>query len=52
MVIIKNNFGKQINYDLSHDQEQQYEIRFRQIMENEINGNSFKWWNEASRRAR
>jgi hypothetical protein len=48
----KEQFWKTINYDLSHDQVQKYEIRLRQIMENEVNGRTFKWWNEASRRAR
>jgi gluconate kinase len=29
-----------------------YEIKLREIMENEILGSKFKWWNEASRSAR
>jgi hypothetical protein len=48
----KEQFWKAILYDISNNQEQLYEIRLRQIMEFEVNGTKFKWWNEASRRAR
>jgi hypothetical protein len=48
----KEQFWKAIQYDVANNQEQLYEIRLRQIMEFEINGEKFKWWNEASRRAR
>jgi hypothetical protein len=48
----KEQFWKAIQYDVANDQEQLYEIRLRQIMEYEICGERFKWWNEASRRAR
>jgi hypothetical protein len=48
----KEQFWKAILYDISNNQEQLYEIRLRQIMEFEVNGTKFKWWNEASRRTR
>jgi hypothetical protein len=48
----KEQFWKTIQYDISNNQEQKFEIRLRQIMEYEIRGEKFKWWNEASRRAR
>jgi hypothetical protein len=48
----KEHFWKAILYDISNNQEQMYEIRLPQIIEIGVNGNKFKWWNEASRRAR
>jgi hypothetical protein len=48
----KEQFWKAILYEISNNQEQLYKIRLRQIMEFEINEGKFKWWNEASRRAR
>jgi hypothetical protein len=48
----KEQFRKAILYDISNNQEQLYEIRLPQIMEFELDGTKFKWWNEASRRAR
>jgi hypothetical protein len=48
----KKQFWTAILYDISNNQEQLYEISIRQIKEFEVNGTKFKWWNEASRRAR
>jgi hypothetical protein len=48
----KEQFWQAIQYDISHNQEQLYKIRLRQIMEFEVMGVKFKWWNEKSRKAR
>jgi hypothetical protein len=48
----KKQLWKAIQYDVANSQENLYEIRLRQIIEFEICGEKFKWWNEASRRAR
>jgi hypothetical protein len=39
-----------ILYDINNNRENQYEIRLRKIMEYEIRGQTFKWWNENSRK--
>jgi hypothetical protein len=48
----KEQFCGALLFDISNNRKNQYEIRLREIMELEIRGRTFKWWNEKSRKAR
>jgi hypothetical protein len=48
----KEQFWEAILFDIHNNKENQYEIRLREIMEYNVRGRYFKWWNESSRKAR
>jgi hypothetical protein len=47
----KEQFWEAVLHNVSNNRKNQYEIGLREIMEYEIRGGIFKWWDENTRKA-